>query len=51
MQTVDSTGKILLIFQSHDLSHERSGNSGGEQGCLPFSQKNPEISVESQMEQ
>jgi len=30
MQTVDSTGKILLTFRSHDLSHVR-GNSGGEQ--------------------
>ena len=31
MQTVHSTGKILLTFRSHDLSHERTGNSGGEQ--------------------
>ena len=33
MQTVGSAGKILLTFRSHDVSHERSGNSGGEQVC------------------
>lgn len=39
MQTVDSTGKILLTFQSHDLSHVR-GNSGGD--CnLKMAQKYP----------
>ena len=30
MQTVDLTGKILPTFRGHDLSHARSGNSGGE---------------------